>query len=119
VKPFEQERAARQAIESAIPCVEAQIEEASNWMMFSESRAEILAELQKDPHVSLEIAYQRVVLPKLAANRDAIRADVLKELQSRPHSTTTNQHGVRPKRGRRWPQDTADIARQAMRGLKV
>jgi hypothetical protein len=89
IAPFEQERQLRAIEAAATPKVQAALEAASKWPLFKENEGDILKALQADQSVSLEQAYQRVVLPKLAADRDKIRQEVLAELNQRPHSTTT------------------------------
>lgn len=116
--PIEQERAARDQIARNLPIVQQQIAEAKTWPMFVESQAEILAALQKNPKSSLHAAYQSVVLPKLSASREQVRQQVIAEMNARPHSTVAGSSVT----GRTAPeaaqQDTSDIVREAMRGLK-
>jgi len=116
--PIEQEREARQYIERMTPVVQAQIVEAHKWPGFTESQAEILAELGKNPKAGLKDAYLTVCLPKLAADKDKVRQEVLAELNARPRSTTTTS--TVPSRGadKSEPQDTQDIIRRAIAALK-
>lgn len=116
--PIEQERQQRQVMETAIPKVNAQIAEAEKWPLFTESKAEILAELQKNPNAGLRDAYQTVVIPKLAADHDKIRQEVLAELNGRPHSTSVTSTVSSRTAETSGPQDTQAIIRQAIRGLK-
>lgn len=116
--PIEQERQQRQVVEQAIPRVKAQLAEAEKWPLFTESKAEILAELQKNPQAGLRDAYQTVVIPKLAAGRDKVRQDVLSELNARPHSSTvtsTVSGRTAPDTG---PRDTQDIIRESIRKIR-
>lgn len=117
IKPFEQERQQREMLEAAVPHVKQQIADAEKWPLFKESKNEILAALQADPRIDLTGAYQRVVIPKLAANRDQVRQDVLKELASQPHSTsvTRTTPGRADESGA--PRDSRDIIRQSIAGL--
>ncbi len=121
--PIEQERQANQFIAEAVPRIKAQLAEAETWPLFKENKAEIQAAVSKlpqnlAPDAVLRMAYQSVVLPKLAANRDIVRSEVMAELKSRPHSSTvtTTVSG----RGVQSPEavDTADIVRQALAGIK-
>ena len=118
LQPIEQERAGRLAIEQAIPRVKKQLEEAEKWPLFTESKAEILANLKANPGVTLEQAYQKAVLPKLAAQRDTIRQEVLAELNGRPHSTTVTSTVTGRTAPDAGPMDTADIVAEAVRRLK-
>jgi hypothetical protein len=116
--PIMQERQQRQVYEAAVPKVKAQIAEAESWPMFKEAKAEILKALQSNPTWGLKDAYQSVVIPKLAANRDTVRQSVLDELKTRPHSTTvTSTVSGRTSQGGE-PLDTADIVRNAARSIK-
>jgi hypothetical protein len=123
LKPIEQERAAAQFEAQAIPKIKAQLAEAQTWPLFKEHQAEIqkaVAALPQNlpPEVVLRQAYQSVVLPKLAANRDTVRSEVMAELKNRPHASTvtTTVSG----RGVQSPEavDTEDIVRQALASIK-
>lgn len=116
--PITQEREARQHIEAAVPRVRAQIAEAENWPLFKESKTEILGVLKANPTWGLKDAYQQVIIPKLSANRDQVRTEVLAELNTRPHATTVTSTTT----GRNIPtteaMSTEDVVREAMRGIK-
>jgi hypothetical protein len=121
--PIEKERQSAQFIAEAVPRIKAQLAEAQTWPLFKENQAEIQAAVKAlpqhlAPDVVLRMAYQSVVLPKLAANRDTVRAEVMAELKNRPHASTvtTTVSG----RGVQSPEavDTESIVRQAMAKLK-
>jgi hypothetical protein len=116
--PIEHERQQRQVVEAAIPRVKQQLAEAEKWPLFAESKADILAELQKNPNAGLREAYMAVVVPRMAADRDKVRQEVLAELQSRPHTTTATSSVTGRAAEKSEPMNTADIVRQALRGLK-
>jgi hypothetical protein len=118
LQPFERDRQQRELMAQAVPRVKQQIAAAEQWPLFKESKAEILAVLQSDAAVDLQTAYQRVVIPKLAASRDTIRQDVLKELATRPHSTVAGSSVAGSRADDTGPADTADIVRQALRGVR-
>lgn len=84
--PMERDYKTQKLIDEQRPAVEAKLNAAEKWPLFTESRNEILAALQdpKDPASTLEAAYQRIVVPKLQANRDTMRADILKEIAAQP-----------------------------------
>lgn len=87
--PIEERYKQEQQLAAAIPVIENKIAEARTWTLFNESEREILAVLQADKKISLEAAYQKVVFPKLQADRNKIREEVLKELNAKPRSTAT------------------------------
>lgn len=68
--------------------VRADITEARTWNLFSENETEIVAALKTNPALSLEGAYRKVVFPKLVADRNKIREDVLNEVKRAPRSTS-------------------------------
>lgn len=116
--PIERERQSRQVLEAAIPRVRQQLAEAEKLPMFSESKAEILAALQKNPEMGLHDAYMSIVVPKLAAGRDQVRQDVLAELKSRPHSTTVTSTVSGRAVSDAEPASTEDIVRAAIRQIR-
>jgi hypothetical protein len=116
--PIEQERQQRQIVEAAVPRVKQQLAEAEKWPLFTESKVDILAELQRNPNAGLRDAYMTVVLPKMAADRDKVRQEVLAEMSNRPHTTTASSSVTGRARETSEPVDTSDIVRQALRGLK-
>lgn len=85
--PMAQKWQERERIEATLPVIRKQIEEARQWPLFNESEAEILGALRKDTGISLEAAYRQVVFPKLVAERNKVRQEVIKEAQSAPTST--------------------------------
>ncbi len=122
LRPIEQERAAAQHIAEAVPRIKGMLADAATWPLFKEHQAEIQAAVSAlprnlAPDVVLRMAYQQVVLPKLAANRDTVRAEVMAELKNRPHSSTVTTTVGRTSQ----PSDVLDtesIVRAAMRNLK-
>jgi hypothetical protein len=75
-------------IAAALPVIRKQLEEAKTWALFNESEEEILAVLDSDKQISLEGAYRQVVFPKLIADRNKVRQDVLQEVKAAPTSTS-------------------------------
>jgi hypothetical protein len=98
-RPMAEAYEGQQRLNAAIPGIRQQLAEAQSWELFSESQDEILAALREDsqqaerlgrqPSLSLEGAYRKAVFPKLRANRDTMRADLLKEINEKPRSTST------------------------------
>jgi hypothetical protein len=97
--PLESSYQQYQQIQSVLPQVQQQIAEARQWPQFTENEDEITKALQQNPSFNLERAYQHVVWPKFQAerekltgdakvNREAIRAELLKELKQAPRSTS-------------------------------
>lgn len=111
-EPLMREHQSRAFIEATLPKVRAQIAEAQKWPLFEENRGEIEKVLQNDQRASLEQAYQRVVLPKLAASRDAMREEVLAELKQRPHSTSAIP-SLAQRQEQAEPQSIEDVVAKA------
>lgn len=92
--PIERDYKAQQVLERTMPKVQAQIAEARTWPLFNEHEAEVVKILQSNPNLSLERAYQHVVLPKLKADKTKmetdIRAKIMAEINSKPHSTSAS-----------------------------
>ncbi len=88
--PMEKEWKAKRDYDAFIaqtaPKIQAQLDAAEKWPLFTENNKEILAALtdRTNPAPNLEAAYQRIVLPKLQTNRDTMRAELLKELEKKP-----------------------------------
>jgi hypothetical protein len=92
--PIEQQFAAHQRITQELPKVKALVAEARTWPMFAENEPAILKELQGAPGTSLDVAYRKVVFPKVQAGRDAMRAEILAEINQQPTSTSLPQGGA-------------------------
>jgi len=105
----------------------AQITDAQTWPGFADHEDAILKALQDDsaaaqragrrPMLSLEGAYRQVVIPTLAAERNKVREDVLKELNGAARSTAV------PRAGSEAPRtpsgaSTADIAARTLARLE-
>lgn len=77
-------------MQQLMPQIQAQVEEARTWPLFKENEDEIVKLLNADRKISLERAYQKVVLPKLQGEKDKIREEVLREIQSKPRAGSTS-----------------------------
>lgn len=86
-RPIESQWQAEQRRNALIPQVRSQIDEARKWPMFSENEDAIVKALQADPRVSLEGAYRQVVFPRMQADRDKMRAELIKDMKKAPTST--------------------------------
>jgi hypothetical protein len=95
-KPIEDSFTRHQRVQEVLPKVRAQIEEARKWPLFGDNEDEITKTLQENPTYNLERAYQAVVLPKLQAQRDQMRADILKEVKQAPRSTGVSTAATKP-----------------------
>lgn len=91
--PIENEWKAQQRIQAVLPAVQSQIETARKWPLFNENEGDIVKALQENEKLSLEGAYNKVVVPKLIANRNKIREDVLAELKKAPVRSTSVPSG--------------------------
>lgn len=91
-----------------------QLDRAKKWHGFEDNAADILKALQGDKTISLHDAYVQVVMPKLAADRQKMREELLAEQNAQPRSTsaTTTATATKPTDG---PRDTASIAREVLR----
>jgi hypothetical protein len=106
-----------QARQSVLPTVQKQITEARAWPLFNESEVEIATALERNPSWNLERAYQSVVLPKLQANRDTMRADILKEVKQAPRSTTVGGSRVKANPTGGTPQSLEEVIKASLDGI--
>jgi hypothetical protein len=112
---IEAEKATRAAQERARTLMA----DAQQWPGFKEHEEAILTALREDsakakaenrrPSLSLEAAYRQAVLPKMTADRNSMREELLKEMSSAAKATPTATRGggATPKVG---PATTRDIA---------
>lgn len=94
-KPIENEWHTQQRVQAVVPQIQAQIAEARTWPLFKESEAEITQALQKDRALSLEGAYRKVVFPKLQAERNRMREELVKEIKQAPRATSVPTSSVK------------------------
>jgi hypothetical protein len=87
-KPIEQAWQSQEQYNKLVPVVEKQIAEARKWPNFTELETEIVSLLKANQNLTLEGAYReayhRNVAPKLSADRDRIRQEVLAEIKKAP-----------------------------------
>lgn len=111
-KPMADDWTTYQRREAAKPQIRKQLEEAKTWTLFNESEDEILQVLQSNPNISLEGAYREVVFPKLVADRNKMRQDVLQEVKKAPvASSVPTRAATKPTAPTGEPQSLEDIIR--------
>lgn len=79
-------------LSSGMAKAQAAIDEARTWQGFNENIKDIYSLMKADKRVTLESAYRRVVVPKLAQSdkdkRESLRQEILQELKSKPAANT-------------------------------
>lgn len=119
-QPIREQWEAQQRMQMLVPQVERQIAEARTWPLFNESEEEIVQVLNANPGASLEQAYRSVVFPKLQAQRDKIRQEVLAEIKKAPTASSAPTQRVKPVQGpaqSSGPRDLEDIIREQIAPL--
>lgn len=118
-KPIEDKWQTEQRMQAIIPKVQAQVTEARKWPMFVEHEAEIVKLLQQDQNISLEGAYRQVVYPRLVADKEKMRQDLLKEIKQAPRATSLPSSPAKPVTPvNTGPRDLADVIAESIKGLK-
>lgn len=87
-KPIEDKFLGEQQVQAAMSRVQVQVQEAMQWDGFEQNQAEIGEALKADRRLTLEGAYRKVVFPKMKADKDKIRADLIAELNAKPKKVT-------------------------------
>lgn len=105
-----------------------QIDEAKTWPGFAEHESDILKALQEDsararaagkrPSLTLEAAYRKVVIPRLSADRNKMREELIKELNAAPKGTATTKTGGAETAKPTGPMTTQDIATRTLARLE-
>jgi hypothetical protein len=125
--PIEQEFQSQQHIARLVPQIERQISEARTWDRFTELEPQIVNILKSDRNITLDRAYMKAyqenVVPRLVADRNKVRTEVLEELKKQPTNTSAPARSFRPaapnqnvdSRGRR---DLNDVIREQLNGLE-
>jgi hypothetical protein len=94
--PIETEWQAQRRLAELVPVIQGQIDEARKWPLFSENEADITKALQSDGRLSLEGAYRKVVFPKIQAERETMRGQILEEIKKAPVSTAAPIRPAKP-----------------------
>lgn len=113
--PIKQQFEAQQRLNLEIPKVQAQIAEARTWPQFTENEEDIVKELNLDRNLSLEGAYRKVVFPRIAADRNKMREDILKEIKKAPASTAAPSGTSKPNPAPIGPRTTEEIILDQLR----
>lgn len=93
--PIEKSFQAHRQFEELAPKIQAQIAEAKTWPLFNENENEITQALQQDRRLSLEGAYRKVVFPKITADRNKMREQIMAEIKKAPTSTAAPSRVVK------------------------
>lgn len=118
-----------QMVQSVLPVIQAQIEDARKWKLFTESEDDIVKTLAANPAWSLERAYQHVVLPKFEAEqtklktsaqvtKDAMRAEILKEIKAAPKATSVPAGSAKTEPVSTTGRTLEDVINDAIKVLK-
>jgi hypothetical protein len=91
----------------------------ATWPLFSELEVAIKADLAKNTTMSLETAYRRAFVPRTQANRDAMRKEILAELNNRPPVAASTRPGPGPAVKPAGQRTTEDIITEIARGLEA
>src|SRR3990167_6387410 len=98
--PMEQEWQNQQRTAQLVPVIERQIAEARTWPNFQELEPTIVQKLKSDHQMTLDrayvLSYQEQVVPKVSADRNKIRTELLAELRQKPVSSSAPASQVRP-----------------------
>lgn len=118
--PIEQEWQHQQRMAKLVPVIEKQIADARTWPHFAELEPEVIKILKSDPQITLERAYvkafQDIQVPKVSADRNQIRSEVLAELRKKPMNSSAPSSQVRPGTGQsNENRSIEDVIAQAAR----
>ena len=120
--PMEQEWKAHKMREQALPGIEKQVAEAKTWPNFDELEPEVIKLLNTDPNISLELAYiqtyNKIIVPKLALDRNKMRSELLSEVQKRPTASAAPNSPVKPVTTSVGPRSIEDIITEEVSKLK-
>lgn len=136
--PIEEQWNAHQKVQALIPKVQAQIDEARKWTKFSENEADIVNALKANSTLTLEGAYNQVVIPKIlseiekvsserdkaisekTADHNKVRSQILKELKSTPSSTSAPTQASKPSSNQvsSGPRTLEEVIAESIKGLQ-
>ena len=97
-----------------LPEIDKLITEARTWPLFNENEADITKALAADKALSLEGAYRKVVLPKLATDRNKLRTELLAEIKKQPATTSAPVRSGTPKKVSTQPKTTEEVILAAL-----
>lgn len=119
--PIEKDYQTQKMMQERIPVINAQISRAkTTWgeALFTANEPLILKALADNPNDSFAEVVATVLAPKMQANRDTMRADLLKEINTRPAAASTSvpaAAAVKPDSG---PKSMEDVIRASMATIK-
>lgn len=118
--PMETEWQQHQRVQTLLPQVNRQINEARQWPQFNENEQEIAAALQANANLTLEGAYRQIVFPKLVNDRNRMRQEIMAEVKQAPRSTSTPVRPAKPTLTAEstGPRSLEDIIRESIQVLK-
>lgn len=107
-----------QRVQQVIPKVQQEIAEARTWALFNESEDEIVKLLQANPKLSLEGAYNKVVIPKMQTSRDKMRTEILNEVKKAPKSTAAPTSPTKAATPPAGPRTLEQVIQDSIKDLK-
>ncbi len=118
--PIENQWKAQQVINEKLPVVRQQIASAkTTWGdLFTKNEPEILKYLQDYPQVGFADAVATVLVPKAQANRDSMRAELIKEINARPRAAVKAAPVAAVAAVETGPKSMEDVIRESIKGLK-
>jgi hypothetical protein len=100
--------------EEADKAIDALLGRAEKWPMFKDNEKVLLDAVLADKGLDIRDAYINFVIPKLAADRTKMKAELLAEINGKPKSTGVTPAAATAVAKPDKPVTTADIARQVM-----
>lgn len=116
--PIAEDWQERRRREAALPVIQKQIAEARTWPLFNELEGAILQELRGDPNISLDAAYRKHAFPRLIADRNKLKQDVIREAKQTPNSTAVTTRATKPNAPAAGPRSLEDVIREQVSKIK-
>jgi hypothetical protein len=116
--PIQKEWQAQRRVQEVIPQVQQQIADARTWPQFNENEQEIVKVLQDNPRISLEGAYRQVVFPRLVADRNKMKEELMKELKTAPKATSVATVQSKSGPASAGPRSLEDIIAEEIKKIK-
>jgi hypothetical protein len=95
--------------------IDKKLEGMAKWPQFKENEAAILDALTKDPTRAPEDVYMEVILPKIQADRNTMREELLAEINGKPRKTSAATSTAAAKADGGKEKSTADFARESLK----
>lgn len=119
--PIEQTFRSQQEINQRLPAIRAQLDRAvKTWGKPFEddykkdNDSEILGYLRAHPEVTFDAAVATVLIPKIQAERNTMRSEILKEINARPKAAVRTTPAAVTADSNGGPQTTEDMVREAI-----